>query len=415
MASFIHERQAEIDDPVAVALRTMVERYQHLDKGAVSRALVPIAEAVEAARRASETGDEAGTSHKDDLSTVLLKASELLGTEYAIACFLTLVQAKAESNRDRGNSDDLRASLFAGLIADFELFMVSLLTHLYSDDPRTLSSKERTFTWSEVMAISDLADFREEMVEQAVVDVMRGSLADWMTALKRDHDVEVDVYTGTAQMAEFFQRRHVIVHNGGKASRLYIKKCPKVAVELGEDLPVSLEYFRDAADALAVAALGLAVAAMLKVPSESPTWAEKRMADWTYELLLRRRYQAVDLYLSALPVKRLQDLQIAEICRVNHWIALKRLGRFGECRASVEGWQVDHLGDRFKLAKLALLDDVPEAARLCKQMRDRDELPLRHWIEWPILEEVRAYEAAQAETPADVTGDLGPDDGLTKG
>ncbi len=396
-ASYMLERQMEIDDPITASKTVLQARYSHLDSEKIEhvlRVLAPHVKVEESAEDAQGPSLQLG----EGLSDALSESMETLTAPYGIVCFTTLAQEALESRRSGGNTDDLRASLFAGLIADFESFMVSLMTDLYTDNPRRMPSKERTFTANQVLAINDMAAFREELIDHAVVDIMRGSFADWLAALSRDHGVNVGQYTDSSQLLEVFQRRHVLVHNGGRVSRLYRMKCPDEAVKLGEKISVTPEYFQMAADRLVVVALGLTVNAILQHCKEDATSTETRTADWVYELLLRRRYQAVHDFVEGLPFDRLKDDQSSVICRVNGWLALKRLDRFDECRKEVEAWQVGHLEDRFKLAKHALLGELELAAALCKKMRESDELSIKHWIEWPMLEEVRAYEALVVDT-----------------
>ena len=84
------------------------------------------------------------------------------------------------------------------------------------------------------------------------------------------------------------------------------------------------------------------------------------------------------------------------LLRVNGWIARKHIDGLEAIRAEVESWQVAPLAPRFRLAKLALLDDVPAAHELGKALLDSGDLDIDDWWTWPLLEDVRAYDAEQA-------------------
>lgn len=409
MASSVLDMQEVINDPVAAARSILVARYSHFDEGKLDEALA------EVARCLSLEEDEAGKPvFSGDFPAAVKRCDEILPDGFGRACMLTYMQQALELQRSGGDAEDLRASLFTGVVADFESFLVQFLTALYTDKPRKLATKDRTVSWGQVFSIENIDDFHEELIDEAVVEIMRGSFRDWMLALKKDHGVDVEHYTKSPHMVELFQRRHVIVHNGGYASRLYVEKVPEFKVQRGDRLAVDQEYFQRAADNLAVVALALTVNALLTVAKEPAMDVEIQMTNWVYELLLRRRYQAVHDYLAGVPFDRMVNHSSRETSRSNMWLALKRLDRFDECRDEIETWQVDHLGNKFKLAKHALLGELEEASVLCRAMRDNGDLALRHWVEWPMLEEVRMYQQTvpdEGVVEADIVDEIETFDG----
>ncbi|SDS20725.1 hypothetical protein SAMN04488570_1367 [Nocardioides scoriae] len=397
MVKFVAGREAEIDDPVATTSAILRERYTHVDGDKIDAVLNEVSQHLTVKKGTG--GADPTVAVTDQIEEVMQRCLSILPAHYVSTCFLEFLQQSLEAARRPGQARDFRTSVFASMIADFEALMVNVATRMYSENPLALSAKERAVAWSEIFKLVDIDDFREQLIDEAVVDLMRGSFSDWMSTLKRDHGIDLAKYASSPQIIEVFQRRHVLMHNGGIVSSLYLRNCPKVTAQRGDRLDVTDDYFAQSADLLSVVALALSVQALFKYSNEERVQTELRMADWVYQLLLRRRYGAVHDYLVEVPFDRMASLSSKEICRINMWLALKRLGRFDECRSEVEAWQVGHLEDRFKLARHCLLGEVEEAAQLCAEMRTNGSLPLKHWAEWPILEEVREYEAERPDDP----------------
>lgn len=192
-------------------------------------------------------------------------------------------------------------------------------------------------------------------------------------------------------------------------------KCGDAAAttKLDELLVVDAEYFRRAADALSV--IGLSLAAnicrqVVKVDSDR-FLVELLMGDLPYRMLLAGRYWA------AREICREQQLfdgkgsYRAMVVQVNGWLAEKRLGNLAVVRADIEQWDTTPLATEFQLAKVALLDQLPEALALTKQLRGTDALPMHFFYAWPLLEEVRAYEQALSERDGRETA-AGPHESL---
>ena len=378
MIRFLIDKQAEIDDPMTVVRAVLTERHSHLDERDVDRVLELI------------YSTSLPDLDKTEFEELISRCTDILG-EYAFEAFMIYMEHERGS---LGPTDDHLASIFTALIADFEAFVVNFLTAIYSARPEVLASGGKTVPWSVLVTADSIEAVRDELIDSAVVDVMRGPFKDWMSTLKSDFAIPVEKYCSEPAVAERFQRRNVIVHNGGLASRLYIKNCPDFHVEHGAQLPITKEYLRETADELAVIALAIAVGGMIhlaKGDQDVEKLANRQMGDWVYELLLRRRYVAVDHYLVHAPISRLADRQTEEICRVNHWVALYRMGRGSECAAEVEQWQVDHLGGQYQLAKMVLTGEMETAARLAADLRRSGELPTKHWLQWPLLESVREH------------------------
>lgn len=295
----------------------------------------------------------------------------------------------------------LFSALLTSFVGSFESFVADLARLLFGRFPGTLDMSQRKYAWDEIAGYRTLDDLRAAANEDAVVNLMRGSLESWLAHFVSKHKIKMNVTAADERVREVFQRRHAIVHNSGKASRLYIDKCGlEDPPELGSTLSVDADYLRHAADALTALAFDLAWQIAHKVVKEEELRAfESYAANVPYRLLLENRYSAVELLAAAALACPAESETAALVAQVNYWLAKKRLGRFDECRAEVEAWSTAILSDQYRLARLALLDELEEGLALVRKIRGTDKLPIHFWLSWPLLAELRQYEVETAPLP----------------
>jgi hypothetical protein len=337
-------------------------------------------------------------SFREQFGPVIDQYSGPLTRGYVEAAVTTFLQEMLRLIGGTANAELLRRSVFTAMVADFEAYVSRILTRLHQERPDRLRDSNKTVPLQRVLQSQDLQTLQAELVDAVVIDTMRGPFDEWLGALKGQFGVDVSNYANHPEVTELFQRRHVIMHNGALASRLYVEKCPESGAQVGELLEVSDEYLRRAADRLIVVALALTAKVLFTLlERDRQSATEDFVADRVYQILLDRRYRAVHAYLTEVPFDRFVNESAAAVCKVNLWLALKRLGRFAECRSAVEAWQVTHLGPSYRLARMCLLDDTEAASALSKRLLENGDFRLSSWVEWPLLEEVRKYEAEQED------------------
>jgi len=407
MLDYLVDRQEEFDDPRRAARTILCRRYPHLPAAEFDAVFQEVAKSLAALFDPEDEGDASADAPKVsreidafqvNYQAVIDSYSGSLSREYVEVAVMTFLQEVLRAVKSKNaNAETLRLSIFTAIIADFEAFIASVLTRLYKDRPEKIGDGTRTVPLRQVLQSTDLQTLREELIDAAVVDIMRGNVDDWLSTFKNVFAIDVSEYAQGSGVSELFQRRNVIMHNGSVASRLYVEKCTGTSIRAGDRLQVSDEYLRAAADQLVVISLAITSRILFILEKDSQHELEDEVANWVYEMLLERRYAVVCTYMKRVPLARFLNKAAAEVCRVNNWIGLKRLGRFDECVGDVEAWQVAHLRQQFQLARMILLGDTETASRLSKEMLTSGTLRLSHWVEWPLLEEVREFDAGQQE------------------
>lgn len=313
----------------------------------------------------------------------------------------TYLQELIRSDVAQPSSHVVLGSLLTSMVGRFEVLVASLIRLMLAKHPSALNAETKPLTWKEVSTFSSLDEFREVVIEQTVDDLMYGGVEKWLTFLDKRFGIASPSVCSSPDFTELLQRRHVIVHNAGVANHQYLAKAGENASGVchGDQLSVDADYLKNAADTLLAAGVSLVASGAIKLHKQTDLRKEvdSEYTDLTYRLLQFERYGCVVLLQASCPPEILESDEGGLVRRVNTWLAHKRLGTFNSVRHTVEAWNTSNLIEQYQLAKLALLDEMESAMIIIDEIRGTKKLPTSYWLQWPLLEELRAYEQALPE------------------
>jgi hypothetical protein len=249
---------------------------------------------------------------------------------------------------------------------------------------------------------------------------MREGYNDWMKWLENQLKIKSeDLAIEPQTMHEALQRRHILVHNGGRVSPQYLANInwlpdpPAVGVEL----KVDREYLDSAIDELTAVGASLSHLLMRKLcPQSRSEIVDNDALMLTYELLRQDRWKlVVKIADIVLPSITLEYPRTA--VRVNRWIALKRSIGIDAITDDIKRWDISAAQQIFELARLILLDD-PSAIPLAQDMIRRGDLSEEQIDLWPLFadieSELRKSEnndtSQDSPAPTETDGAVTPDD-----
>lgn len=303
--------------------------------------------------------------------------------------------------RNRRHSPRIFSSLLTGVVGDFEVLVAHLLKLSILRAPNLIESSERTYTWADVSAFDSLEKFKVAQIDKMIDGVLYGSFQSWLDYLNKKFSIAAAPLASNPQTKEIFLRRNVVVHNGGLVSQQYLDGIGSSSgARLGQPLPVDVDYLRRASDTMLVVGATLVFSAasrFVKDERSRRAMEESIAGGLIYSLLEARRYWAVQEIVKSLDLDKFKNRGAALRAQVNGWLALKRLDRFNECESEVSAWDTDVLEPVFKLAKAALLDDFEYAEGLASMLRGTPDLPIHHYLSWPLLDELREYERQKGQ------------------
>ncbi|MEV4494472.1 hypothetical protein AB0J84_02035 [Micromonospora arborensis] len=288
----------------------------------------------------------------------------------------------------------LYSSLLVTTVGACEVFLGDMMRAFLNARPEAMSASEAKFSFSEVARFESIQAFRDYSINRQVDSVLRqGSFEDWMKWFDDKLRIKYEDLTSHGRdLREIFQRRHIHVHNDGRVSDLYLLKLPDLAdpPTLDEYLEVSPAYLTSAIDRLRDFAVVLVVAVGRKLFRKDEKSREEINdigVDTIYQHLKAGKHHCViELF------QRLYDGFDSEgdrlLTRVNYWVSRARIGD-PKVISEVQAWDTSTLNPKFKLARMALLEDHKGAADLAGELIDRREITRRDYREWPLLQKVR--------------------------
>jgi hypothetical protein len=278
------------------------------------------------------------------------------------------------------------------LVSAAEWF-VSQLLHKYFDlYPDAAGVRDRSLTLSDLQSIGSVDDARAYLIELKIEEVMRGSFNDWIQFLKTNLKLSMGYLSVDEDyLTEIYQRRNLLVHNGGVVNKIYLNKLPKSVcskLKLGDSVEISQEYLDKAIDRFERFFSLVALELWKKI---SPDDVERAhiITEITFRHLCEERWDISE----GLNYFLVNDKQLPEkerlIGQINYWQSLKWANRFEEIRREIENADFSAKDDIFALAKFALLDDENQFLELLPVMLKTGKINETDLYEWPLFRSIR--------------------------
>ena len=188
------------------------------------------------------------------------------------------------------------------------------------------------------------SDIRRWQVDRQVTEFLRNSPDEWRKLLERW--VKIDIANLGADwdaLNEMIQRRHAIIHNGGRADSEYLGKIApglRQGLHPGSLLTCKLTYIEPVMIELETWAICLALRFSKRIFKEKAEIYDgiirratrlQRLGRWTQALAIMDSY-----LLAPLPLKE-EDVILAQI---NRWFCLQELGRDNESvQREIQSWR----------------------------------------------------------------------------
>ncbi|MFE9100390.1 hypothetical protein [Actinomadura geliboluensis] len=289
----------------------------------------------------------------------------------------------------------LLESIVVSAVGAFEVQLGAITTQFYRAAPKALEAgsreQEKEFSLKDLQEAGSVEKVIDLAIARRVENLLFGSIYDWRKfykdRLKIDFaDISID-WTG---LIEIFQRRHIIVHNGGIVSSQYIRRMKVVDrtdKELGQRLTCDEDYAQEALGQLLVLGILLAMAVGFKFGSK-PEVLITALHSHTYQSLISGRW-AVTRKLCKFGEETATEEGDRLVFRVNRWIATQRMEGSESIREEVLNWDTSAAANRFKLARACLLADTDGAFDALRNMAISDEIDSEALLEWPLLDDLR--------------------------
>ena len=253
---------------------------------------------------------------------------------------------------------------------------------------------DKCLSLSEIRMLGSLENAERYVVDLKVEELLRGGLEAWLKYLRTERKLNMSYLDDSLpRLRELFQRRNLLVHNGGVVNRLYLNQVDeslRQGVAVGQSLATSVEYVSSSIDMIEVSFL-LICAELWKRLAKDDEDRSATLTEIAYEHLVHENWAVAE----SLSRFASQDTGAAEHTRlvgqINHMQSLKWQGREQELNDMLT--TVDYRAKEpvFRLCLMALRDEVDELVDILPKAIERENLQLEHLREWPIFREVRKH------------------------
>lgn len=319
-----------------------------------------------------EVAAETGSSEADQESDGLRDKSRYIKIEHpevSEALMDMILGYKRHFSADPVGSI-VRNALLTTMVAVFETLVAGLITASYHAKPEALPSSGLEFSLDDLRALGSVRDAEALSIARQVDSTMQGGFRDWRKWFEQRNIPFAKLMLDERRTMEVVQRRHAIVHNGGRASTLYLQRLKEAGVgtdvlpQNGQVLETDDVYMRSAYEALLAFGCGLTVGTWDTMVNDGGMDIAGQLL-MTVEMLAQDNLWGVVDKLAEVGTRLTSSSDAVKLnLRCYGWLARKELLGIGEIREEVEEWDVSALGADFRLQRAILLDDDSEVQKL---------------------------------------------------
>jgi hypothetical protein len=307
----------------------------------------------------------------------------------------------------------MRETALVFMIGEFEVLVNSLAQLMYAEFPEAIraNSEEKSYSRIDILNLESLEDFRDIVKDKDILNKMMNPFPDYLKMFnkcKMYGNGALPTLFEKGRIIEIFQRRNVLMHYGGKASRKYIDeiKVYKDELETNENyifpekdevLIVDREYLLYAFDKISLMALHLCsymVYTIYKEDEDSKVIWLGHLLNISMEFILDKKYNLAYDLCSMSIIQRVENTYLRNALFVNKMLATQGLNKQNELKQLVEGWstRADEENRIFALARLIFSNQMEAAQALAEEMRKNEDINEIEWISWPLFEKLRELE-----------------------
>ncbi len=304
------------------------------------------------------------------------------------------------SVRER-RSELLFDSALVSLVSSAE-FLVSQLLHTHFEKyPEAADVEKGQVSIAEMRVLGDLDEAIRHKIDEKIEEKLHSFPTKLLEFVKKQIGYDgVSLKEEKHELVEIFQRRHVIVHNGGLVSSKYVLNVAdqlRDHVTVGEPLQITREYLETAIDRVRRCFLLFAVG-MWKHVLPHDVGAFALLDTLLDDIADEHCWRTTELLCEFMLHDKCMPDEGKWWQRLGYWLALKYQGRFEEVKRDVEASDCSKIPPQiippelFELAKYSLLDDVQRVLELVPDCLHKKYITEELLWEEPLFAGVRENE-----------------------
>lgn len=289
-------------------------------------------------------------------------------------------------------SELLYESALVSLVSATECLVAGLLHAYYEMHPTDEDLEKSQVQIAELRELGTVEEAIRYKLSEKIAEKIRGfpnRLVDFVK--KRTGYSGAPLSEEQHELTEIFQRRHMIVHNGGRASSRYLLNVPQPmrnSTTVGDVLTVTRNYLDDAIDRFERQFLLFAFELWRHVcPTDK---GREPLLGWIADIAEDgRRWRTCECFCRLIMDDKTVASSSQPDVRLTYSLALKCQGRFSEVKNEVESFVCPEEPSAYRLVKAALLDDVETVLTLLPENLAKGFITPEDATDGPLFDGVR--------------------------
>jgi len=281
------------------------------------------------------------------------------------------------------------------LLSSAEWFYSQLLHFYYDEHPNSAGIKNKTLTLEELKTFGSVSDAEKYLIDSKIENLLRSGFSDWINTLKSELKLGLGYITDFEdELIEIYQRRNLLVHNGGIVNSIYLSNVSKdfsEQISIEDKLTVDENYLENAISKIHVI-FSLIACELWKKAAPKDARRADFLNEISYYYLKREEWEIA--HLPNIFLKRDAKLPTIPktVAELNCWLCLKRLEDPQKLISDIKDVDYSDKTILLKLALHALREEDDEFFIYLPRAIDNGDLKIEYLFDFPILEEMRNTE-----------------------
>jgi hypothetical protein len=289
----------------------------------------------------------------------------------------------------------LRRGTLLTAVSHLEVVLARLIHTYYKKYPHALDASKRKLSLADLREIGSIDAAEDYLLNKRIDSLLRKGLPAVLLFFTNRLKIDLKFFDEfKPRIMETLQRRHLLVHNGGLVNQQYLDRVPEdllkeYALKLGDQISISDQYLRRAIDRIHLTGVILIQQCWRNWSRKELETADADLNTHTYHSIVEERYKLAQHFGEY--AQQLTSLKNAAKMNalLNLAQAYKWAGENDKCNAVIEKNDWSGCGLAYKLAILAIKDDVQGFVGLLPLAAAANEIDLGHYQEWPIFKKMR--------------------------
>lgn len=196
------------------------------------------------------------------------------------------------------------------------------------------------------------------------------------------------------ELQEIYQRRNLLVHNGGIVNSIYVSKVSdetKKEVKIGDRLTITADYLENSICKLHIVFTLIAAELWKKLEPE-----EEKRADIlntiAYKNMLQKRWLVAEWLSYFIKDDDKLKSRVKTVGQLNFWLCQKRKGNNSLVGTEIAKADFSDKSLRYQLAISALIDNKEDFFEILPEALRTKSLDIEELLEFPIFEDMRSLQ-----------------------